>query len=130
MKLCAERTAKAVANNCVVPENPTLHFLRATVVPPWTIAQPGCILNVDTERAMITRVARWGNSLALRIPRSVAAEFDVRDGDAVDVTVENGVITVRPATPRYTLDDLVSRITPRNRHRATNWGDAVGNEAW
>lgn len=79
---------------------------------------------------MTTQVAKWGNSLALRLPRSVAAAADVRDGDAVDVTVEGGAIVIRAAAPRYSLDELVSRITARNRHSETDWGGAVGDEAW
>ena len=79
---------------------------------------------------MTTQLAKWGNSLALRIPRSVASAMDVREGDAVDVTVHEGAIVIRPAVPRYTLDELVSRITPRNRHRETDWGGPVGGESW
>ena len=62
---------------------------------------------------MTTRVATWGNSLALRLPRTVAAEAELRDGDAVDVTVEHGAIVVRPAARRYSIEDLVKGITPR-----------------
>lgn len=79
---------------------------------------------------MTTQLAKWGNSLALRIPRSVAAAMDVRDGDAVDVTVEQGAIVIRPTAPRYTLDELVGRITTRNRHSETDWGGPVGDESW
>jgi antitoxin MazE len=77
-----------------------------------------------------TQVAKWGNSLALRIPRAVAAAADVRDGDAVDVTVEDGAIVVRPTALRYSLDELVGRITARNRHSETDWGGPVGDESW
>ena len=77
---------------------------------------------------MTTQVAKWGNSLALRIPRSVAAAVDVRDGDAVTVTVERGAIVIRPTAPRYRLDDLVRQITARNRHSETDWGGSVGGE--
>ena len=79
---------------------------------------------------MTTQVAKWGNSLALRIPRSVAAAMDVRDGDAVEVTVEQGAIVIRPAAPRYSLDELVGRITARNRHSETDWGGPMGDESW
>jgi antitoxin MazE len=79
---------------------------------------------------METRIAKWGNSLALRIPRSVAAEANVQDGDAVHVSVEHGAIVVRPAMKRYTIDELVADITPRNRHRETPWGAPRGNESW
>lgn len=79
---------------------------------------------------MTTLVSKWGNSLGVRIPKSVAAEVDVHDGDAVDVSVQNGVIVVRPAATRYSIDDLARRITPKNRHPETDWGDPAGHEAW
>jgi antitoxin MazE len=79
---------------------------------------------------MTTLLAKWGNSLALRIPKSVAAEVDVHDGDAVDVSVHDGVIVVRPAATRYSINDLAARITPRNRHRETDWEGPMGNESW
>jgi antitoxin MazE len=79
---------------------------------------------------MTTRLARWGNSLALRIPKSVAAEVNVQDGDPVDVSVQDGAIVVRPAARRYTIEELVAGVTPKKRHSATEWGRAVGYEAW
>ncbi|HWK10592.1 MAG TPA: AbrB/MazE/SpoVT family DNA-binding domain-containing protein [Vicinamibacterales bacterium] len=79
---------------------------------------------------MTTKIAAWGNSLALRLPRAVAAEAELRDGDAVDVSVEQGAIVVRPVARRYSIDELVAAITPRNRHGETDWHKPVGNEAW
>jgi antitoxin MazE len=46
------------------------------------------------------------------------------------VSVEYGAIVVRPATKRYTIEELVADITPRNRHRETPWGAPRGNESW
>ncbi len=79
---------------------------------------------------MTTQVARWGNSLGLRLPKAVTQEAGIQDGDAVDVSVQDGAIVIRPAKPRYALDDLVSRITPRNRHGETDWGPRTGREEW
>ena len=79
---------------------------------------------------MTTQVAKWGNSLGLRLPKSVAVEAGLDDGDKVEVTVRNGVIVIRPARPKYALDELVARVTPGNRHRETDWGKPAGNEAW
>jgi antitoxin MazE len=75
-------------------------------------------------------VAKWGNSLGLRLPKSVAIEAHIDDGDMVDVVVENGVIVIRPAGRRYSLDELVEGISARNRHRETDWGKPVGREVW
>jgi antitoxin MazE len=78
---------------------------------------------------MTTRIARWGNSLGIRIPKSVAHNAQIEEGDSVELTVRNGTIVVRPARPRYSLE-LVGRITPRNRHRETDWGGPTGHETW
>jgi len=79
---------------------------------------------------MTTLVSKWGNSLALRIPKSVAAQMDVNDGDAVDISVQDGVIVVRPVPTRYSIDELAAGITAKNRHRETDWGGRLGNESW
>ena len=79
---------------------------------------------------MTTLLAKWGNSLALRIPKSVADAVDVGDGDAVDVSIQDGAIVIRPAAKRYSIEDLVCGITPRNRHRETDWSGPQGNESW
>jgi antitoxin MazE len=78
----------------------------------------------------MTTLAKWGNSVALRIPKNIAEEAGLREGDRVELSVENGAIAVRPARPAYTLEELVGRITPRNRHAETDWGGPAGNESW
>ena len=77
-----------------------------------------------------TQIAKWGNSLGLRLPKSVAREAQLDEGDTVDVSVDNGAIVIRPSRPRYSLDELVGRITARNRHGERDWGKAVGHEEW
>ncbi len=77
-----------------------------------------------------TQIAKWGNSLGLRLPKSVAREAEVGEGDTVDVSVRNGAIVIRPSRPTYSLERLVGRITPRNRHGESEWGTPVGHEAW
>ena len=80
--------------------------------------------------AATTQISRWGNSLALRLPKSVAREAQLDEGDKVDVSVRNGAIVIRPSRPTYSLDELVAKITPRNRHAETDWNVPVGREAW
>jgi len=77
-----------------------------------------------------TQIARWGNSLGLRLPKAVALEARLDEGDTVEVTVKGGAIVVTAARPTYTLDQLVAKITPRNRHGEAEWGPPVGHEAW
>jgi antitoxin MazE len=77
-----------------------------------------------------TQIAKWGNSLGLRLPKSVAREAEVGEGDTVDVSVRNGTIVIRPSRPVYSLEQLVAKITPRNRHDESDWGAPAGHEAW
>jgi antitoxin MazE len=80
--------------------------------------------------ANVTQIAKWGNSLGLRLPKAVALEAQVGEGDTVDVSVKDGVIVVRPNRPSYSLEELVAKITPRNRHNESDWGPSVGDEVW
>jgi antitoxin MazE len=77
-----------------------------------------------------TQIARWGNSLGLRLPKSIAREAHLDEGDKVDVSVRNGAIVIRPSRPSYSLDELVSKITRRNRHGESDWGKPIGDESW
>jgi antitoxin MazE len=77
-----------------------------------------------------TQVSKWGNSLGLRLPRSIAREARLDEGDTVNVSVDDGAIVIRPARRRYSLAELVDRITARNRHGESDWGRSRGNELW
>jgi antitoxin MazE len=80
---------------------------------------------------MRTRIQKWGNSLALRIPKPFAEETHLAEDSAVDLTVRNGRLVVVPVVePSLSLEDLVSRITAENRHGETETGEPVGSEAW
>ena len=80
--------------------------------------------------AITTQVSKWGNSLGLRLPRSVTREVQLDEGDTVNVSVDKGAIVIRPGRPRYSLDRRVRRITPRKRHRESDWGGPAGHEVW
>jgi antitoxin MazE len=76
---------------------------------------------------------KWGNSLALRVPSAFAKEIGAAEGQAVDMTIENGALVVKITTRkhrRYVLEQLIGEITEENRHGETSWGPPVGNEVW
>ena len=80
---------------------------------------------------MRTRIQKWGNSLALRIPRPFAEESKLREDSPVDVSVRNGKLVVVPLLePTFTLEELVEQITPENRHSEVVTGETLGNEVW
>ena len=55
---------------------------------------------------MVTRVQKWGNSLGLRVPRSLAAEAKGGEGCPVELSIEKGALLVRPLRRRYTTRSL------------------------
>jgi antitoxin MazE len=80
---------------------------------------------------MRVRVQKWGNSLALRIPRSYAVETALESGSEVDLSLEDGRLVVSPVTvPEYRLEDLLAGITPENLHGEIDTGPSMGAEAW
>lgn len=80
---------------------------------------------------MITKVQKWGNSLAVRIPRSVAEDTQLSSGKTVNLAVRDGQIVIAPTRQRrFKLNDLLRGVTTRNRHAEITTGNAGGQEAW
>ncbi len=79
---------------------------------------------------MRANIAKWGNSLALRLPRSIAADVRLEEGTPVDLVVEAGGLVIRPSPPTWSLADLVAGITLANRHAETDWSAPRGREVW
>ena len=80
---------------------------------------------------MRTKVQKWGNSLALRIPKPFADEVGLQPGTAVEISLEEGKLVVsRSEASPVSLEELLQGITPYNLHREESSGTPVGNEAW
>ncbi len=85
---------------------------------------------------MSTKVQKWGNSLALRLPKEIAAGLNIKEGSEIMIESEAKRIIIKPLkktkrkTHIPTLEELVSKITKDNRHPLINWGRPVGKEVW
>jgi antitoxin MazE len=80
---------------------------------------------------MIATVQKWGNSLAVRIPKTVAQDIHLRTGSSVDLTVRDGTLIVEPkARKTYRLAQLLKQVSKRNLHAEVETGGPIGNEAW
>ncbi|MCH7625258.1 MAG: AbrB/MazE/SpoVT family DNA-binding domain-containing protein [Chloroflexi bacterium] len=80
---------------------------------------------------MKARIQKWGNSLALRIPKALAEEVHVRQNTQVEISLVDGKIVVEPVkTPEWTLEDLLEGITEENLHLEVESGPSVGKEVW
>lgn len=80
---------------------------------------------------MRTRIQKWGNSLALRIPKPFAAEMGLEKDGEVELSVEKGRLVIEPpSAPSYTLEELLAEVRPSNLHGEIDWGPPVGKEIW
>jgi len=78
-----------------------------------------------------TKVQRWGNSLAVRIPKSFAEEVGLTDDSPVEMRlVEGGLLVVPASTRPLSLEELLDGVTASNLHAEVDTGPAQGSEAW
>jgi antitoxin MazE len=87
---------------------------------------------------MKAKIARWGNSLALRLPAEVVRDFGLEEGQVVELNPNKPTIEIKTGRPRtaqgipiYTLDELVSemkRLGPQNQSKTIDWGPDRGSE--
>ena len=81
---------------------------------------------------MQARVQKWGNSLAVRIPKSFATQSNLGQDSLVEMSIENGKIVLLPIQPEMDMDlaQLLESVTEENRHAETQTGTTVGREIW
>ena len=78
---------------------------------------------------MLTRIQKWGNSLALRIPSAFADELGLAENSPVNLSLkEGGLVVTAAAGEKWSLDELLSRVTEDNRHREWETGAPEGSE--
>jgi antitoxin MazE len=79
---------------------------------------------------MQTQIKKWGNSLALRIPKSFALNANLRQDELVDLSIDKEKIIITPIGEEYTLDELLERVSENNLHSEFDTGAPVGKEIW
>ena len=80
---------------------------------------------------MTSQIQKWGNSLALRIPKAVAEQVGLKQSSEVEVSVRDGQIVIKPVpASQFNLASMLAQITPENLHGETAWGDPQGKEEW
>jgi antitoxin MazE len=78
---------------------------------------------------MTIPLKKWGNSLAIRIPKDIANTLSIGYDTTMEMSVENGAIILKPKN-NSRLKSLVSKINPHNIHNEIETGEVVGNEEW
>ena len=80
---------------------------------------------------MNQHVKKWGNSLALRIPKTFALDANLENDSTVEISFVDGKIVIKPVTaPQWTLEELLAGINQENIHNEVDSGEPVGNEVW
>ncbi len=80
---------------------------------------------------MVGNVAKWGNSLAVRIPHHLAKEVELIVGGEVEIVAVDGNLVIKPRRQKqYSLDELIAGITQTNRHAEIDTGISMGEEVW
>ena len=78
---------------------------------------------------MTTKVQKWGNSLAVRIPKQFAA--GLRSGTSITMGRKGDTLLIQvEKKQKYSLKDLVSKIDPKKLHQEFDWGKPKGKETW
>ena len=79
---------------------------------------------------MRAKAQRWGNSLAVRIPKAIADQAGVREKDEFDIEVVANVIRMKPRSRDTSLEQLIAAITRENLHGEEDFGRPQGRESW
>jgi antitoxin MazE len=77
---------------------------------------------------MQAQVLKWGNSLAVRIPKPVAEDVQFQAGDALEIVVIEGIVQLHRVSKLPTLAQMVAQITPENRYAEVSLGAEIGKE--
>jgi antitoxin MazE len=78
---------------------------------------------------MVTKALKWGNSLAVRIPKVIGQECGIEENSRVEISRRDKQIIITPLKKEYSLKELLSRVTKENIHSEFDTGRPVGKEA-
>jgi antitoxin MazE len=79
---------------------------------------------------MKAKIQKWGNSLAIRIPKAFANEIRLENNSEVDISLRDGGLIIEPIMDEIDFELLLSKITKKNQHKLIDFGTPVGREAW
>lgn len=76
------------------------------------------------------KIVKWGNSMAVRLPKVVLRDVGLQEGDFLVFSARNGAVVAKPLKKRQPLKNLLAKISPENVHEEIDWGKPRGREAW
>ena len=80
---------------------------------------------------MEAKILKWGNSDAVRLPKVILKELDIKTGDTIDIQMdENKIVITKIRKKGFSLEELVSDFPKSEFGKEVDWGEPVGNEIW
>ena len=80
---------------------------------------------------METTIRKWGNSLAVRLPRNMAQKLALKAGSVVKMSEAKKMIVIQSAPKAHkSLKELVAMIRPEHVHQEVMWDKPCGKEVW
>lgn len=76
------------------------------------------------------KISRWGNSLGIRIPKQLADEVSLKEGDEIEIYRQENQLVIKPQKTQYTLEQLLEGMREEHLHEEIDWGKAEGKEVW
>ena len=78
---------------------------------------------------MTSKIQKWGNSLGIRIPKSIIEKANLNENSEVEIENKDGAIIIFPRQKKLSLDTLLSEITKDNLHQESD-DEVEGREVW
>lgn len=75
-------------------------------------------------------VTKWGNSLAIRIPKNIAEQVNLKPGASIAIVIIDNNIVITPKRQQYSLEELLEGASPEDFDGEYDWGEPVGEEIW
>ncbi len=79
---------------------------------------------------ILTKVQKWGNSLAIRIPSALAEQLMVKQGSEVNLLLDGDRLVIKPRRSEPSLSALLAQVTDENIHSEVATGEPTGREVW
>ena len=79
---------------------------------------------------VMTSIKKWGNSLAVRIPKQLAEQTNLEEGSEIEIRLVDNAIVITPKTKKYSLEELLAGAKAEDFSGEYDWGDSLGEEIW
>jgi antitoxin MazE len=73
----------------------------------------------------VPNVTKWGNSLAIRIPKNIAEQVNLKPGTLIAIAIVDNNIVITPKRQQYSLEELLEGASAEDFDGEYDWGEPV-----